>query len=373
MVGLRQGTHGGGAGGRAAGNFDFMPSQNFNYGSPTNPLQALMSQRQQGGGGIQFPSGPQVGSSQQSFFGPGGPQAPDFSGGGGMQQPDYGGLSDMPGYGSPSMPEWTGNTGPTHIGAGDVRIDYEAQNPLKMKGMDLFGQLSGQALQAYLGQMGERGNMNRAILQNMLGFGGLDVQRQLGMGNIGANVFGTQAGLYGQMQGYEQSQREALMRQQLGMAGLTEQGRATDLQHKLGMRGIEAPQEQRMETLKYLMGMPGLSGLTGGGGGASSSPTTAPTSMLGMGGATGPFEDAFARRQGAASAGNAAGIEQARQGMLERATGPGGGQAGAAGINPLMAHSRAMADTQSSANLRQQMLGERQLSSSLLGALGGLV
>lgn len=367
VVGLSKGAAGLGGG---MGGYQGPQNVTFAGGGPT-PAQQVASMAQGSPGFIQ------AGMTPDFNFGDM-PQAPDFGGGGGggYNMPDYGDYTGgMPNFTSPNMPTWQGSMRPSDIQVGDIRFGFEQQNPLKIAGMNLFGQLQGNRLAAYLGQMGERGQMQRAVLQNMLGFGGLDVQRQLGMGNIGANIYGTQAGLYGQLQGIDQAREAAKLQHALGLSGIAQQRYATDKQHELGKYGIDAPHTQRQDMLDRLLGkgvgVGGLLGL-GGGGGASSGPVGAASSQIASQ-AGGPFEQALQGRAAAASAGNAADIAQQRMAAQAAAAGPGGGMASRGNMDPLMAHSRAMADTQDTANLRQQMLGERQLGASLLGSLGGLM
>ena len=367
------GVLGKGAAGLGGGAGAYKGPQNFTFGGGgPSPMQQVASMAGGNPGFIQSGFTPDFDFGDM-------PQAPDFGGGGGgYNMPDYGNFTGgMPDFTNPQMPVWQGSMRPSDIQVGDIRFGFEQQNPLKIAGMNLFGQLHGNRLAAYLGQMGERGQMQRAILQNMLGFGGLDVQRQLGMGNIGANIYGTQAGLYGQLQGIDQAREAEKLRHALGLAGIAQQRYATDRQHELGKYGIDAPHTQRQDMLDRLLGkgvgVGGLLGLGGGGGGgASSGPVGAATSQIAAQ-AGGPFEQALQGRAAAASAGNAADIAQQRMAAEAAASGPGGGMAARGNMDPLMAHSRAMADTQDTANLRQQLLGERQLGASLLGSLGGLV
>ena len=333
---------------------------NFNFGSPPNPIAQLQAMAGgPGSAGIwapnQPPQPPQV-PSQDAHPGPGG-----YPGG-------FGGVQD---YHTPwqsgQMPVYHYNQGPARITAGDVSVEQFNRIPLIAKAMETWLGHQGLGQQAWATSLMDKQARDLAMLRSMDAMRQMQLQRDLGFGGIGAQIYGTQAGLYGQLQGYEQAQREAEMRHALGMRGLDEQAAEGLRRHDQVMGLEERQQKSRQGILDRLLGEGvGFSGLMNQAGGGIS---TAPTSYLGQGGGGG----SLAGRMGAASAENAADIGAQRLALQNRAAGPGGGMAGAAGIDPMMAHSRMAADTADMQNLRQQLLGERQLGIGALGALGGLV
>ena len=328
---------------------------NFNFGSSPNPFAQL--QAMAGG-----PGSAGIWAENQA------PQPPQMPPQGESSPGGFGNVQDYYNpWQSGSMPIYDYNQGPARITAGDVSVEQFNQIPLLQEAMRTWLGQQGLGQQAWATGLMDKQARDLAMLSSMDARRQMQLQRDLGFGGIGAQIYGTQAGLYGQLQGYEQSQREAEMRHALGMRGLDEQSAEGLRRHDQVMGLEDRQQKSRQGILDRLLGEGvGFSGLMNQAGGGIS---TAPTSFLGQGGGGGSLTG----RMGAASAENAADIGAQRLALQNRAAGPGGGMAGAAGIDPMMAHSRMAADTADMQNLRQQLLGERQLGIGALGALGGLV
>lgn len=309
------------------------------------------------------------------MFGAGGFSDGDFGGGdfggGGSGYGDF--LQNYSGGYTPGeMGNWTAQrsigsfqTGPD----GRVSVTYTDPTSVILKGMGLHDSAENRRLAAWQALMQDRQGRDFKRIDAMNFMKNLGLQRELGMGGLENQRYGIDQNTYRTMEGYAQAQREAEMRRELGMRGFDEQAAESLRRHEQVMGLEDRRRASSNAMLDRLLGPgAGINSLIGGA--VSSSPTSR---LGGPGGSGTPFEDALRQRMGAASAENAADAGQQRMAMVNRATGPGGGLAAAPNADPMLAHSRAMADTQDMQNLRQQLLGEKALGAQYLGALGGLV
>lgn len=255
------------------------------------------------------------------MFGPGGGT---FGGGAPYRPPDFN---------MPSLPNVPWQQGPRRIQIGDISVDLGDPVELQKAMLGAYGQQAAVAAQVYGQQLQYKQSMAQLGMEYPYRYKALEQQGALSR---------------------EQMENQRLMQEY----------------------GITQPHKQRQEIMSgmgdFIAGLGGgtqnvMGNMFGGGGGAA----TAPTSQLGGG----MFERALQGRIGAMEAGNAAGTEQQRQGMVAQATGPGGG--GMANANAAMGarlqHGNMMADVQNKQNLRQQAMAEQQLGTGRMGAVGGLM